>query len=64
VEDLEQDASPEDIMLSYVSGDKSKVRKASIICLLFPPSISRRELREKERERGGKNQTHNASACS
>lgn len=26
VEDLEQDASPEDIMLSYVSGDKSKVR--------------------------------------
>ncbi|KAF5827767.1 eukaryotic initiation factor [Dunaliella salina] len=26
VEDLEQDASPEDIMLSYVSGDKSKDR--------------------------------------
>lgn len=25
VEDLEEDASPEDIMLSYVSGDKSKV---------------------------------------
>lgn len=25
MEDLEQDASPEDIMLSYVSGDKSKV---------------------------------------
>jgi hypothetical protein len=25
VADLEEDASPEDIMLSYVSGDKSKV---------------------------------------
>ena len=26
VEDLEEDAKPEDLMLSYVSGDKSKVR--------------------------------------
>lgn len=26
VEDLEEDTSPEDIMLSYVSGDKSKVK--------------------------------------
>jgi hypothetical protein len=25
VEDLEEDAKPEDLMLSYVSGDKSKV---------------------------------------
>jgi len=26
VEDLDEDAKPEDLMLSYVSGDKSKVR--------------------------------------
>jgi hypothetical protein len=29
VEDLEEDAKPEDLMLSYVSGDKSKVRCSS-----------------------------------
>lgn len=27
MEDLEEDAKPEDLMLSYVSGDKSKVRR-------------------------------------
>lgn len=27
VEDLEEDAKPEDLMLSYVSGDKSKVSR-------------------------------------
>ena len=29
VEDLEEDASPEDMMLSYVSADKGKVRPCS-----------------------------------
>jgi hypothetical protein len=29
VEDLEEDAKPEDLMLSYVSGDKSKVSDSS-----------------------------------
>lgn len=33
MEDLEQDASPEDIMLSYVSGDKSKVRAGGLSLL-------------------------------
>lgn len=37
VEDLEQDASPEDIMLSYVSGDKSKVRgERGSVCACTP----------------------------
>ena len=36
VEDLEQDASPEDIMLSYVSGEKSKVsRTCKNTCILI-----------------------------
>lgn len=30
VEDLEADASPEDLMLSYVSGEKGKVRPTCI----------------------------------
>jgi hypothetical protein len=30
VDDLEQDASPEDLMLSYVSGEKSKARLANL----------------------------------
>jgi len=31
VDDLEDTASPEDLMLSYVSGDKSKVRAAACV---------------------------------
>ena len=30
VEDLEADATPEDLMLSYVSGEKGKVYKSSL----------------------------------
>ncbi len=38
VEDLEADASPEDLMLSYVSGEKGKVRSTCI------PGAARRHL--------------------
>ena len=34
VEDLEEDASPEDMMLSYVSAEKGKVRCMAIITVL------------------------------
>ena len=33
VEDLEVDATPEDLMLSYVSGEKGKVGRAQALCL-------------------------------
>ena len=46
VEDLEADASPEDLMLSYVSGEKGKVSLAACLWLsalrrtaLFAPPI-------------------------
>ena len=34
VEDLEVDATPEDLMLSYVSGEKGKVRLGLSVMLL------------------------------
>ena len=41
VEDLEADASPEDLMLSYVSGEKGKVRLTSYV---YSPEAARRQL--------------------
>lgn len=36
VEDLEVDATPEDLMMSYVSGEKGKVRLTSSLSVLCP----------------------------
>ena len=37
VEDLEVDATPEDLMLSYVSGEKGKVTRSLSKILFFSP---------------------------